>query len=226
MELDAPSQYSQRQDKLVFANQFTNLILDLFHFYSNNRFFFIPNDLIEAVATLLGYYVADSYLFDSIDFQQGMTTIKHNISANADKGFELAGFYKEYQENIVFELKQQQIYTQNELNTALFILDINLQLGKLLMVSNKKPAIQQPTEEIESRVNNFIRQQFYPALQGTDQQAILATNDKTTFIINELSTYLGWLAGFYAKLLESTATLFATYTFICLETAANQKSKH
>lgn len=227
MDLAASSYTSLQQDKLFIANEFNNFIFDVLKFYSQNKFFIIPNDLIESFSNVLGFFLADAHDFDTPEYQTCLAEIKSNLIVNADKGSHLAELFREHQANLPMELESRRIYNEVELHTAILTLNINLRLGKLLLGSNKELTVKQHTTEVENKVNHFIRQQLYPAFVKTiSHHDRLNSADKINFIIHELSTYLGWLSGFYANLLDSTAELFATYTFICIEMAANQKLKH
>lgn len=223
MELKAPSRESQQHNKNLIINEFNNYVLNLFNFYVSNKIFIIPNDLIEGISSLLGFYFAESYTLDSEVFQKNKNLIRRNIAINTEKGFYLAELFKEHQENLIAEINNKSLFAPIELPYVLLTLDINLQLSHILLADNKQTGIQLPTNEIESRFNVFVRQYLLdtwnPFVDNTDE----LTND---FIINELTIYLGWITGFYANLLESTAELFSTYTFICVEMAINQKSKH
>lgn len=227
MQPDTLSPCLRQQHKLLFAREFNNLVLIFLGFYRKNRFFIIPNDLIEAVANLLGYYFADACLTGANDFQHGLVTLQDSIAVYARKGYQLAELYKVCQQNTVYELEKQGIYGHDDVNIALLILEINIQLGKLLISGNKEAVIQQPVAEVETLADSFIRQQLYPVLLQAVQQVVeLEPEDKATFIIGELSIYTGWIAGFYACLLASTADLFAAYAFNCVAMAGRQQNKH
>lgn len=224
MECHAPSHYSPQ--KALFTTQIRQLTLDIIDFYQQNRFFFIPNDLIEAFASLLGYYLVDTYVLNSPELEQALTHLKSNLTANVQKGFHLAELFKKYQQTPLIESEYQKIDPTDDWPMAALILDTNLHLSTLL-TTNKQSLIQQPTPDVEARFTLFIRQQLYPALLQAIKhyESNPSQGDMAQLIMQELSIYTGGIAGFYANLLDTDADLFAAYTYICLESATKIKGQ-